>query len=84
MAATSYDTVIITVTISDAKLEQLKGAFPRVYYYPDGAVVPDDEAREADIWYTSWMGLPKSITKLDQVPNTKFVQLSSGEHVIQE
>ncbi|WVR07875.1 hypothetical protein IAU60_004918 [Kwoniella sp. DSM 27419] len=73
---TMYDTAIVTCAINAATLDKVKGAFKTVYYHPDGQV-SDEHAREADVWYTNWLGLPKHLTTLEQVPNTKVVQLSS-------
>jgi phosphoglycerate dehydrogenase-like enzyme len=69
--------LVVTAPVSEAKLEELRGAFEKVTYHPDGQV-DAQTASEADIWYTTWLGLPKTVTSLDQVPNTKAIQLSSG------
>lgn len=71
------DNLVVTAPISDAKLAELKAAFKNVSYLPD-CDVDETTAKEADIWFTRWQGLPKSITALDQIPNTKAIQLSSG------
>ncbi|OCF32126.1 oxidoreductase [Kwoniella heveanensis BCC8398] len=73
----AYSVIIITVPVGDEILGRIKSQFKTVHYHPDGQV-PRDHAREADIWYSGWMGLPKGIDSLDQVPRTKVVQLSSA------
>ncbi len=81
MTRDAYNTVVVTATISKAKLADLEKVFPKVYYIGDGLnpdlVIPEHVLREADIWYTNWIGIPGLIS-LDQIPNTKAVQLSSG------
>ncbi|WVQ99102.1 hypothetical protein IAU59_006234 [Kwoniella sp. CBS 9459] len=73
----AFSVVVITVAVSDGVLGRIKAQFETVHYHPDGQV-PENHAREADIWYTAWLGLPKSIESLSQVPKTKVVQLSSA------
>lgn len=70
--------VAITAPISRAKVEQIKHAADKVYFYPDGDV-PPEISRQVNIWYTTWTGFPSSITDPGQVPKTKMIQLSSGE-----
>lgn len=70
--------LVITAPVSEAKLEELRAAFDKVTYHPDGQV-DAQTASEANIWYTTWLGLPKTVTSLEQVPNTEVIQLSSGE-----
>ncbi|KAK8853499.1 hypothetical protein IAR55_004206 [Kwoniella newhampshirensis] len=72
-----YENLVITVPLTPSKLDQVKSSFHNVSYHPDGDV-PEEEWATADIWYTGWLGLPKGITKLEQVPRTKTVQLSSA------
>lgn len=69
--------LVITAPVSEDKVEELRGAFGKVTYHPDGKV-DAQTASEADIWYTTWLGLPNTVTSLEQVPNTKVIQLSSG------
>ena len=70
-----YQTACVIAPVSQSKLEEVQ--FPKVHYYPDGQV-PDDILAVVDIWYTTWTGLPDTVTSLSQIPNTKVVQLSSG------
>ncbi|GFZ52247.1 hypothetical protein JCM24511_10020 [Saitozyma sp. JCM 24511] len=81
MARDSFTTVVITATISKEKVAELEKVFPKVYNIGDGLnpnlVIPDHVLKEADVWYTNWIGIP-GVTSLDQVPNTKAVQLSSA------
>lgn len=73
------DTLVVTAPISDTKLRELKKAFKVVHNYPGGENVPAEVIEEAQIWYTTWMGLPKSVKTIEEVPNTKAIQLSSGK-----
>lgn len=81
MARDAFTTAVITATISKEKVAELEKVFPKVYNIGDGLnpnlVIPDHVLKEADVWYTNWIGIP-GVTSLDQVPNTKAVQLSSG------
>ncbi|ORY21036.1 D-isomer specific 2-hydroxyacid dehydrogenase [Naematelia encephala] len=81
MARDAFTTAVITATISKAKVAELEKVFSKVYNIGDGLnpdlVIPDHILREADVWYTNWIGIP-GVTSLDQVPNTKAVQLSSA------
>ncbi|RSH87377.1 hypothetical protein EHS25_003286 [Saitozyma podzolica] len=81
MARDVFTTAVITATISKEKVAELEKVFPKVYNIGDGLnpnlVIPDHVLEEADVWYTNWIGIP-GVTSLDQVPNTKAVQLSSA------
>ncbi|WVQ85763.1 hypothetical protein IAT38_007930 [Cryptococcus sp. DSM 104549] len=74
------ENLIVTVALSDARLAEVKAAFPNVFYHPanNGAEVPEKQSRIADIWLTSWNGLPPYIKSVEQIPRTKIVQLSSA------
>jgi hypothetical protein len=76
-APIEYRTACIIAPICESKLDEVRQAFPRVIYRPDGDV-SDEELKEVDIWYTTWTGMPKHVTKLEQIPRTKAIQLSSG------
>ncbi|RSH82882.1 hypothetical protein EHS25_005872 [Saitozyma podzolica] len=77
MTIPTYDTAGVIVSISEEKLAEIQAAFSKVHYHPDG-VVPDDHLAEVDIWFTSWTGLPASVTHVKQIPRTKVIQLSSA------
>lgn len=66
------------MSISLAKLDEIRAAFKTVHYHPDGQV-PDDHLAEVDMWFTSWTGLPPNVTSLKQIPRTKVIRLSSGQ-----
>ncbi|KAK1925963.1 D-isomer specific 2-hydroxyacid dehydrogenase [Papiliotrema laurentii] len=70
--------LVVTAPVSAKKLAELEKAFAKVSFHPHGEGVDKATAEAADAWYTTWTGLPKSITSLDQVPNTKIIQLSSA------
>lgn len=72
------DYLTVTAPITENKVEELKTVFKEVHFYNGGEGVPEEVVRRTEIWYTTWLGLPKSITKLEQVPNTSVIQLSSG------
>ena len=74
--------LVVTAPVSAKKLAELEKAFAKVSFHSHGEGVDKATAEAADAWYTTWTGLPKSITSLDQVPNTKIIQLSSGEREI--
>ncbi|EIW70315.1 hypothetical protein TREMEDRAFT_30110 [Tremella mesenterica DSM 1558] len=85
MTAQLYPTLAITVTISQASLAKLKEQFTTVHYYPieGDKLFPEHLASEVDVWYSRFSGLPKFITKYEQIPRTKFVQLTSaGANVV--
>jgi len=73
------DYLTVTAPITESKVEELKTVFKKVHFYNGGEGVPEEVVRQTEIWYTTWLGLPKSVTKLEQVPNTSVIQLSSGE-----
>ncbi|WRT69930.1 uncharacterized protein IL334_006921 [Kwoniella shivajii] len=73
----TYENVIITVELSNKKLQEVKESYPNVFYHPKGEV-PKEHMEVADIWYTNWHGLPSSVNSLDQIPRTKILQLSSA------
>jgi hypothetical protein len=75
----TYDNVVITVPLADWKLEQVRPHAINLHYHPDGQV-PTEVLAKADIWFTSWTGFPKDVTSLDQIPQTKVIQLTSGEY----
>ena len=76
------DYLTVTASVSQAKIDELKTVFKEVQFYNGGEGVPEEVVRKTEIWYTTWLGLPKSVTRLDQVPNTKVIQLSSGERSV--
>ncbi|WVW86486.1 hypothetical protein I302_108534 [Kwoniella bestiolae CBS 10118] len=76
MSAT-YDNAVITVEVSESKLEEVKRVYKNVYYHPDENV-PEEELKVADIWFATWTGLPTCVKSLDQIPNMKVLQLSSA------
>lgn len=77
MSNDPFESVVITVTLSDRKLAEVRRVFKNVFYHPDGKV-PEEHLALVDIWYTSWLGLPKDIKTISQIPRTRIVQLSSG------
>lgn len=77
-----YEDVAVIAAISEEKLKQIKKVSQNVHYYPEGNF-PVDLLAHIDIWYTTWTGLPSNVTRLEQVPRTKVVQLSSGELVLE-
>lgn len=77
MSNDPFESVVITVTLSDRKLAEVRRVFKNVFYHPDGKV-PEEHLALVDIWYTSWLGLPKDIKTISQIPRTRIVQLSSA------
>jgi hypothetical protein len=73
-----YETACVIMPISADRVAKLEACFPRVLYRPD-AKVSADEAAQVDVWYTTWTGLPDWVERLEQIPRTRAVQLSSGE-----
>lgn len=78
VALSEFRTACIIAEVSQSKLAQLQKRFERVIYRPDEKVT-DEELKEVDIWFTTWTGLPSNVERLEQIPRTKAVQLSSGE-----
>ncbi|KAK6909226.1 oxidoreductase [Kwoniella mangroviensis CBS 10435] len=73
----TYENAVITVELSDSKLEEVKKAYQNVYYHPDGQV-PEHHLKVADIWYANWSGFPPCVAALGQIPRVKILQLSSA------
>jgi hypothetical protein len=73
-----YRTVVITAPIAQWKLDEINPLAEHVHYHPDNNV-PDEVLEQAEIWFTTWTGFPSNVTRLDQIPNTKVIQLTSGE-----
>ncbi|WWC92018.1 uncharacterized protein L201_006972 [Kwoniella dendrophila CBS 6074] len=78
--STTYENVIVTCDITDKKLKEIEKVYKNVSFYPGEKSndIPKDVLEKVDIWYTNWLGLPKSIGSLNQIPNTKVLQLSSA------
>lgn len=74
----TYNNVVVTVPLADWKLEDVRPHATNLHYHPDGQV-PTEVLEKADIWFTSWTGFPKHVTNLNQIPQTKVIQLTSGE-----
>ncbi|KAK4684126.1 hypothetical protein P7C73_g6079, partial [Tremellales sp. Uapishka_1] len=72
----TYDTVVVTNTISQDARDKLAKVFKTVYYRPDN-VIPPEELALAEVFFTNYSGFPKGVT-LDQIPNAKVLQLSSA------
>lgn len=77
MTSTKFNTLIVAVEISSESLAKLRSAFHTVHYSPD-AVVPQKYWESAEVWYVRWLGLPKEIKSVDEIPKTRGIQLSSG------
>lgn len=77
---TELDTLLITVALSPESLEKVKRKFETVHYYPaDPEDVPADVLAKVQVWYSNYAGFPARVTKAEQVPELKVMQLSSGE-----
>jgi hypothetical protein len=74
------DNLVVTRPIPAKSLDQLRNAFKTLHYHPD-AVVPRDICKEADVWFNPYFALPEGIT-LDDVPNTRLIQLDAGENAM--
>ncbi|WWD15662.1 hypothetical protein CI109_100084 [Kwoniella shandongensis] len=75
--APHLDNLVITAPLSQEKLAEVKTHFKHVHHIPYPAPVPKDIAREADVWYSNYHGLPEDLTWED-VKRTKVVQLTSA------
>jgi hypothetical protein len=71
-----YNTLAVTLEVSDLTLSKFKKAFRSVHYHPDGNV-PDSALESVEVWFSKWSGLPDGV-KIEQVPKLKIVQLTSG------
>lgn len=69
-------TIAITFTLSPFALDLIRAHFATVHYCPDGKVAPE-VAREVEVWFTGYLGIPKAITG-DMLDKTQIVQLTSG------
>jgi hypothetical protein len=70
--------VVVTAPIAQWKLDEILPLAANVHYHPDNKV-PDDVLQKAEVWFTTWTGFPPNVTQLDQIPNTRIIQLTSGE-----
>ncbi|WVQ79612.1 hypothetical protein IAT38_001712 [Cryptococcus sp. DSM 104549] len=73
----SLQTLVLTVPLSPEKLAEVKTHFKTVHFIPPGEEVPKDIAKQAEVWYSSYTGLPEYI-QYEDVPNLKLVQLTSA------
>lgn len=76
--APSLETLIVTVPVSAEKLAEVKTHFKTVHIFAEEETVTKEAAREAEVWYSNYLGIPKEIEYGD-VPNLKLVQLTSGK-----
>lgn len=76
--APSLETLIVSVPVSAEKLAEVKTHFKTVHVFAEDETVTKDAAREAEVWYCNWFGIPKEI-EYEDVPNLKLVQLTSGK-----
>lgn len=74
----SLETLIISVPVSAEKLAEVKTHFKTVHVFGEDETVTKEAAREAEVWYCNWFGIPKEI-EYEDVPNLKLVQLTSGK-----
>ncbi|WVQ98431.1 hypothetical protein IAU59_005554 [Kwoniella sp. CBS 9459] len=77
--APSLSHLIITCPLSAAKLAELKPHFKTIHHYPPSSdkQVPKELAKEAQVWYSNYIGLPKYL-EFEDLPNLKVVQLTSA------
>lgn len=76
--APSLETLIVSVPVSAEKLAEVKTHFKKVHVFAEDETVTKEAAREAEVWYCNWFGIPKEI-EYEDVPNLKLVQLTSGK-----
>lgn len=76
--APSLETLIVSVPVSAEKLAEVKTHFKTVHVFAEDETVTKEAAREAEVWYCNWFGIPKEI-EYEDVPNLKLVQLTSGK-----
>lgn len=74
----SLETLIVSVPVSAEKLAEVKTHFKTVHVFAEDETVTKEAAREAEVWYCNWFGIPKEI-EYEDVPNLKLVQLTSGK-----
>ncbi|GMK59211.1 hypothetical protein CspeluHIS016_0702260 [Cutaneotrichosporon spelunceum] len=70
------DVIAVTFKVSPASLEHIRAHFPTVHYYPDGNVAPE-VAPTVQVWFSNWLGIPKSVGP-DMIASTQIVQLTSA------
>ncbi|OWZ28974.1 oxidoreductase [Cryptococcus neoformans AD2-60a] len=75
--APSLETLIVTVPVSAEKLAEVKTHFKTVHIFAEEETVTKEAAREAEVWYSNYLGIPKEI-EYEDVPNLKLVQLTSA------
>ncbi|KAL7425045.1 hypothetical protein Q5752_000733 [Cryptotrichosporon argae] len=76
MTAPAFQTLAVTVPLSDESVARLRAAFQTVHYYP-GNDVPRDVLTDVEMWFCRWLGIPDWIT-YDDIPSTRLVQLTSA------
>ncbi|KAK4689301.1 hypothetical protein P7C73_g799, partial [Tremellales sp. Uapishka_1] len=79
----SYRSIAVTNRLSCEAQNKLAKHFDEVFYHPDG-VIPDHELRVAEVFFSNWTGFPANVTSLDQIPNAKVLQLSSGLLLVEQ
>jgi hypothetical protein len=70
-------TLIVTVNLSTESIDKLKSLFKNVHHHPDGKV-PKDVISKAEVWFSNWQGLPEVVSSIEDIPNLRLLQLSSG------
>ncbi|KAK8870043.1 hypothetical protein IAR55_000613 [Kwoniella newhampshirensis] len=72
------ENLVITCPLSPEKLAEVKTHFKHVHHVPPGSgVVSKEIAREADVWFSNFLGIPDNLVYED-VKRTKVVQLTSA------
>lgn len=78
MTSTKLNTLAISgIKLSDEALEKLRKVFIKVHYHPDNHV-PKEEWKNIEIWYSRYDGFPQEIQRVEDIPRTRAIQLTSG------
>lgn len=77
MSPPKLSTLTVTLEVSPKTLSKLRSTFSKVNYHPTGEV-PKAALHESEVWFSKWSGIPDGV-KVEDVPELKIVQLTSGE-----
>ncbi|WVQ79611.1 hypothetical protein IAT38_001711 [Cryptococcus sp. DSM 104549] len=69
--------LVIAISLSEDKLAEVKTHFKSVYVLAPGDKLPKETAKQVEVWYSNFTGLPEYLEFKD-VPNLKLVQLTSA------
>jgi hypothetical protein len=83
MTHRKLDNLVILVPISPQSLDKLRSLCRTVHYYPyapsGGGKVPKHVLKEGEVWFCGTSAFPEEVGSVEDVPNARVLQLSSGQ-----